>query len=133
MDSAFQYVIDKQISSTANYPYVARNQACQKKGDQYRIERFIDVAATENDVINALINRPVSVAVDASNWSPYKSGIFSNCAKNINHGVLLVGVAQDSFWLVKNSWGTTWGDNGYIRLAPGNTCAILSHVSYPVV
>jgi len=65
----------------------------------------------------------VSVRVDATNWKLYKSGIFSNCDKRINHAVLAVGYS-DFFWVVKNSWGPTWGEVGYIRLAAGDSCAV---------
>ncbi len=75
--------------------------------------------------------KPISVAVDATNWSAYKSGVFNNCKANLNHGVLLVGVS-DQAWKVKNSWGTNWGESGFIRVARGNTCGICNVASYPV-
>jgi C1A family cysteine protease len=72
--------------------------------------------------------RPVAVSVDATNWSKYTGGIFNNCAAaGTNHAVLAFGYDADS-WLVKNSWGTTWGDNGFIRLSLGNTCAVTSKI-----
>lgn len=80
---------------------------------------------------NAIVTWVVSVAVDASNWSTYKGGVFTNCATRLNHGVTLVGMT-DQFWLVKNSWGTTWGETGYIRVARGNTCGICNMASYPL-
>lgn len=92
---------------------------------------YIDLAGCTN-LINALSERPISVAVDASVWSPYRSGILSNCGTQVNHGVLLVGVSDD-FWKIKNSWGTNWGESGFIRLAPGNTCDICSYPSYPIL
>lgn len=84
---------------------------------------------------NALNSRPVSVAVDATNWGQYKNGVFANCAKNVNHGVLAVGYTND-YWKVKNSWGTGWGEDGYIRVSRAgdkNTCAICNYPSFPVV
>ena len=56
----------------------------------------------------------------------------SQCGTAIDHGVLVVG-ATDDYWKVKNSWGASWGENGYIRLARGNTCAVCSYPSYPTV
>ena len=83
---------------------------------------------------NALNSQAISVAVDASDWGYYHSGIFSDCNSEMNHGVLLVGVDNTKkYWLVKNSWGTEWGENGYIRLAKGNTCGICNYPSYPTV
>lgn len=71
---------------------------------------------------------PISICADASNWSLYKSGIFSNCGTSVlNHAILIVGYDVEGNWLVKNSWGTTWGQSGYIWLAPGNTCGLAQH------
>ena len=67
----------------------------------------------------------MAVAVDAGGWSHYSSGIFSNCGTSINHAVLLVGVVRGN-WKIKNSWGTTWGEKGFIRLKSGNTCGVCS-------
>lgn len=83
-------------------------------------------------MIIALQSKPVSVAVDASTWSLYSSGILRICGNNVNHGVLLVGV-DDNAWKIKNSWGTNWGENGYIRIAKGNTCGVCTHGLYPVL
>lgn len=68
--------------------------------------------------------------MDASNWSAYRSGIFNNCATNTNHAVLLVGVLDNGVWKVKNSWGSTWGEQGFIKLSAGNTCGICKYDSY---
>lgn len=80
-------------------------------------------AITCTGLYNALLKGPVSVAVDALFWGFYKDGIFNNCENEVNHGVLVVGVTND-YWLVKNSWGEQWGNNGYIKVKRGNTCSI---------
>jgi len=131
MDSAFDYVKANGIAVTSDYPYVARDQACKKPAARglTTIVGYVDVSGCDS-LLNALSTQPISVAVDASVWSSYKSGILSNCGTNINHGVLLVGVTDD-YWKIKNSWGTSWGETGYIRLKRGNTCAICSYPSYP--
>ena len=88
------------------------------------------------DMETALNSQPIATAADAMNWYLYKSGIFSNCATNANHGVLVVGINnQEGYWLVKNTWGTSWGENGYIRLAKGtgNACGICTYPSYPIL
>lgn len=76
----------------------------------------------------ALNSVPLAIAVDASNWSQYSSGIFSNCASNINHAVVAAGYVSGSHWIVRNSWGTRWGEKGYMRLKTGNTCGALGYV-----
>jgi C1A family cysteine protease len=132
MDSAFDYIADNGIAQESDYPYVARDQACKKTPRALnKIALYVDTPGCDN-MVNALNRNPVSVAVDASNWSPYRGGVFSNCATNVNHGVLLVGVS-DSYWKIKNSWGTGWGESGFIRIARGNTCAICQYPSYPVL
>lgn len=83
------------------------------------------------DLTKALSKQPISVAVDAANWMFYNSGVFSNCGKKLNFMALLVGVVEGN-WKVKNSLGPAWGEKGYIRLAPGDTCAICSIGLYPI-
>jgi cathepsin L len=76
-------------------------------------------------VMNHIVNvGPLSVAVDASGWSFYGGGVFDGCSYDrnieINHAVQLVGYGTDAsegdYWIVRNSWGSRWGENGYIRL-----------------
>lgn len=129
MDNAFKYVIKSGICHESEYEYKAVKQACKKTGGDFKIKGYKDIKNC-NDLANGLSGRPISVAVDATNWSTYKSGVFSNCKTALNHGVLLVGLT-DQYWHVKNSWGTTWGESGYVRLARGNTCGICNSASYP--
>lgn len=131
MDSAFEYIVDHGITTQDQYPYVARDQTCQKDGGAIKLSGYIDVEGC-NNLANAVNSRPVSVAVDSSNWSLYRGGILSACGLNANHGVLVVGYTGD-YWKIKNSWGTYWGENGFIRLAKGNTCAVCSYPSYPTI
>lgn len=131
MDQAFQYVKAKGITTEDQYPYKAVDQKCKIDGGDFKINKIIDVPKANCDsLLNALMIEPISVAVDATNWSSYSSGIFSNCRKNLNHGVLLVGYKSGSNYVVKNSWGTRWGEKGYIRLALQDTCGICDAASY---
>ena len=129
MDNAFKYVRDHGIVQEQEYPYKGVKQACQKNAGDFKISGFTDIKDC-NTLANAVAGRPISVAVDATNWSPYKTGIFNNCKTSLNHGVLLVGVSAES-WKVKNSWGPSWGESGFIRLSRGNTCGICNVASYP--
>jgi len=134
MDSAFDYIIAGGITDTASYPYIAKDQACKTAGGQYKITDYVDIEDCTG-LLNALNGRPISVAVDASTWSSYRSGLLTNCGSNVNHGVLLVG-ATDAYWRIKNSWGASWGESGFIRLgksAKPNICAICNYASYPVL
>jgi cathepsin L len=83
---------------------------------------------------------PVAAAIYASKtFLLYKSGIYNeaNCPTSVNHAVLIVGYGTENgvdYWLVKNSWGTGWGEAGFFRLARGsNKCGIASYATYPVV
>jgi len=129
MDNAFKFVKDHGIVHEDEYPYKAVKQTCSKNAGPFKISGFTDIKNC-NDLASAVVGRPISVAVDATNWSPYKAGVFNNCKASLNHGVLLVGVT-DQYWWVKNSWGTSWGESGYVRLARGNTCGICNVASYP--
>jgi len=129
MDNAFKYVKDHGIVTEDQYPYKAVKQACSKNEGPFKISGFTDITNC-NDLANAITGRPVSVAVDATNWSRYTSGVFNNCATRLNHGVTLVGVT-DQYWRIKNSWATSWGEQGFIRLARGNTCGVCNVASYP--
>lgn len=129
MDNAFKFVKDKGITLEDSYPYKAVKQACAQETGDFKISGFTDIKNCST-LYTALVDRPISVAVDASTWSNYKGGVFSTCNTRLNHGVLLVGSDTKS-WHIKNSWGKTWGEEGYIRLARGNTCGICNAASYP--
>jgi len=116
------YVKDHGLTTSSSYPYTAKTQTCKMDGGSFKIS---SVPTTKGctDLQNAIMNQPTGVSVDANNWSHYSSGIFNNCKTSLDHDVLLVG-ASDQYWKIKNSWGPRWGENGFIRLAMGNTCGV---------
>ena len=122
--SALKYVISNGIASESEYPYVGRDQTCKKQGGSFKISGQSSASGC-NGLTNSINASPVSVTVDATNWSTYRSGVFTNCKTSINHAVLLVGIVGGN-WKIKNSWGTGWGEQGFIRLAGGNTCGVCS-------
>lgn len=131
MDSAFAFIRDRGITTENDYPYIAKTEYCKKSGGDLKIKGFIDVSGCTN-LENALTRQPISVAVDATNWSLYSSGILNDCGTVVNHGVLLVGKAS-TYWKIKNSWGASWGEAGYIRIATGDTCSVCDYPSYPTL
>ncbi|KAL4464683.1 hypothetical protein ABPG74_011244 [Tetrahymena malaccensis] len=138
MDNAFEYIETSPLTTNLNYPYVAVDQACNQTeilGTLYSLSNYTDVQSGNTVQLKQFLQQqPLSIAVDASNWSYYTGGVFSSCQQNLNHGVLLVGYnSTEGSWLVKNSWGTNWGENGYIRLKDGNTCGLANAASYPTV
>lgn len=116
------YVKDKGIASESEYPYTARTQACKIDGGSFKISKVNTVTGCTN-IATAIQSRPIGVSADATNWSRYSSGIFNNCKTSLNHDILLVGLTS-TYYKIKNSWGNSWGENGFIRLAPGNTCGV---------
>lgn len=133
MNSAFEYIDDEGDHTEEDYPYTARDETCKASstsGATVTDNGFVDIAQNDAALESALNEGPVSVAVDASRWSSYRGGIFSSCGTALNHGVLATGYTAD-YWTIKNSWGASWGEKGFMRLAKGNTCGILQVASYP--
>jgi C1A family cysteine protease len=142
MDDAFTWAKKNGgLCTEAAYPYVGKEQTCKTtcaKDSGAAPVSFTDVPASDAAAFEtAVAKQPVSVAIDATTqFQLYKSGVFSsNCGTALNHGVLTVGYTSDA-WIVKNSWGTSWGEQGYIRLARSaggkdGQCGIYLAASYP--
>ncbi|CAK89725.1 unnamed protein product (macronuclear) [Paramecium tetraurelia] len=134
MDSAFEYVADNGLAEAKDYPYTAKDGTCKTsvKRPYTHVQGFTDIDSCD-ELAQAIQERTVSVAVDANPWQFYRSGVLSKCTKNLNHGVVLVGVQADGAWKIRNSWGSSWGEAGHIRLAGGDTCGICAAPSFPIL
>jgi len=142
MDQAFQYIISNNgITTETNYPYTAMDGTCNTQAAAQvasTITGYTDVTSgSESALVNAVAIGPVSVAIEADQacFQFYSSGILNDpsCGTNLDHGVLAVGYSQSGgYWIVKNSWGTSWGMDGYVEIAMGmDECGINTEPSYP--
>jgi cathepsin L len=148
MDQAFTYVEkNKGIDTEASYPYKAENEQCayKAKSSGAQLTGYTDVASGNEAALQSAVASvgPISVAIDASSFTFqfYSSGVYDdtecgNQQENLDHGVTAVGYGtQDGkdYWLVKNSWNTSWGIKGYILMSRNkdNQCGIATDASYP--
>jgi len=144
MDRAFKYVEANGLCSESDYPYTAKDGTC--RSDSCTIQPYTKITGykdvtpkSEPDLGASCDMQPISIAIEAdqTGFQLYKSGVFSGiCGENLDHGVLLVGYGTDTgqdYWKVKNSWGVSWGEKGYIRMIRNkNECGISDEPSYPV-
>jgi len=148
MDLALNYVRDQGIMSAADYPYEAREGSCRFNASR-RVTKVRGslVLPRGNEAILRMalaLRGPLPVAIDAGarSFHAYKSGVYDDraCKSNLrglNHAVLLVGYGTTDlgkdYWLLKNSWGRSWGENGYIRIARNrrNQCGVATYAVLP--
>lgn len=146
--SAFQFVKNSGIQTEEDYPYTASEGYCRNhlNDSMTRVRGFVAIpGGDENKILQTLaFVGPVAVSMDSSqnSFHHYKSGIYHDhyCSSSfMDHAVLIVGYGTDEhqqdYYIVKNSWGPTWGENGYFRLARDhhNHCGIANRASYPIV
>ena len=147
MEGAFKFVIANGQCSLASYPYTAKDGTCQKCSAVVEIASCSDVKPNDQISLKAAVaKQPVAVAIEADTryFQSYSSGILTStsCGTTLDHGVLVVGYGEENgqkYWLVKNSWGTSWGDKGYVKIARSEStndegiCGIAMDPSFPSV
>jgi len=145
MDYAFKYIEEHPLMKEADYPYTGHHNLfskCKYEEDKGvgHVKGFKDVQPKSADQMKAALqNGPVSVAIEAdkSVFQSYRSGVITSrmCGTKLDHGVLAVGYGSsengEDYFLVKNSWGASWGMEGYVKVGANNVCGILMQPSYP--
>lgn len=155
MDNAFSWIMKNNgLCTESDYPYFSGTTksggTCKTSCNNVAgsdIIKYVDVEpSSDAAMMTALAQQPVSVAIEADQreFQLYKSGVFTGaCGTNLDHGVLAVGYGTESgtdFYKIKNSWSSSWGENGYIRIGRGASynkgsgqCGVLLQASYPIV
>ncbi|XP_043231685.1 procathepsin L-like [Amphibalanus amphitrite] len=147
IDTSLSYIINNGgIESEDSYPYTARDGTCSVSGNSVvTLTSYVDVPSeSESDLLDAVATvGPVGVLIDASHHSfqLYSGGVYNepHCSTwRLDHAVLAVGYGTENgqdYWLVKNSWNTDWGMDGYIMMSRNadNQCGIATTASYPIV
>lgn len=159
MGPVFNFAKANDMCKMESYPYVAQAGSCHeskctvgvKKGAYIGWKGLAPVGkivpASYNAMMSAVAQQPVSVSIEADQdvFHHYSSGVVvGNCGQKPDHGVLVVGYGHDDnlkkdYWKIKNSWGLTWGEKGYVRILRGASgtfgrgeCAILNSPAYPI-
>ncbi|KAA3453112.1 ervatamin-B-like [Gossypium australe] len=147
MMNAFEYISQNQgITTEESYPYQQMQETCATQINKVAtINGYQMVPKNDEEaLLKAVTNQPVSVALDGygQSFQFYKGGVFTgDCGNDLTHAVTIVGYGTSeeglNYWLIKNSWGETWGENGYMRIqrdvnTPGGLCGIAMKASYPI-
>jgi len=154
MVKSYKYIIKNGLMPWTDYGYRTELNSrpecklmyarCKFKKKQVvqTIDGYVNIRkGSEKDLMNAVGMRPVSAAIDAHHrpFKLYRSGVFSldACTTHLTHGLLIVGYGtkeERKYWKVKNSWGSTWGNNGYgMVIRDENMCAIGNWANYPII
>ena len=150
MDQAFDYVKKTGgLASSKDYPYVAYDQKCKGTGKKHwcKVTGWTDITKNNQmEMKTAVADGPISVAIEAdtSVFQFYSSGVIdsSACGTTLDHGVAVVGYGKNGnkdMWIVKNSWGKSWGMSGYVLIKRNDAgkdagiCGIASAASYPII
>lgn len=149
MVNGFNYIMDNGLCSESDYPYIAKVQSCHSCNivSGSKIKNCLSLPTNELSLTSTLSQQPVAVAIEADKYvfQFYKSGVITDkCGDNLDHAVLAVGYGHDDklnvdYYKVKNSWGLSWGENGYVRILRNSVstssgmCGIAKMTSIPIM
>lgn len=144
-DYSYKYATGTEQCLESDYPYTSgttgKVSTCHScPGAVSKLSKYVDVkSGDENAMLQATLVNSLAVGICASDkqFQLYSSGVLDfNCCTDTNHAVVVEGFSSENskdYWLVRNSWGTSWGDKGYVKMVRGkNLCTIASMTSYPV-
>jgi C1A family cysteine protease len=147
--NAFHSIIQsKGIVREEDYPYVENKQTCKLNGQiaaAAQITSYANVASNdEQQLLRAVAQQPIATRIKVNNeFKSYSNGVYSgSCGPSFNHEVTIIGYGINEegmkYWLIKNSWGENWGENGYMRLIresgdSGGQCGMAQHAAYPII
>lgn len=148
-DNGFHYVMDMELCSEENYVYTGQRGSCSADVCEgvVTLSGCVDVPSGDQvGLRRAVAQQPVAIAIQADQFvfQHYTGGIITDasCGTELDHAVLIVGYGTEDgldYWLVKNSWGSSWGDNGYVKILRTDSnddvgiCGVAAQASYPVV
>lgn len=145
--TAFDYIVKNGgIAAESDYPYEQSQDSCRNQESVVKMSRYENVpASSEPTLLTAVAKQPIAVGIAVNeNFHLYQSGVYDgNCGDRLNHAVTIIGYGTSNesgtkYWLIKNSWGTSWGENGYMKIArdigiEDGLCGIATMASYPIV
>jgi len=139
--TAYEYIISAGgLETEKDYPYTATDGSCSFDSSKVYATisgwGYATKTDDESEMQTHLVNNgPLSICVDAESWNDYNGGILmaSDCGTSLDHCVDAIGydtTSNSPYWIVRNSWGTGWGENGYIRLQYGqDTCGMATEAT----
>jgi KDEL-tailed cysteine endopeptidase len=147
MEGAFKFIIENGQCAASSYPYTAKDGTCHSCSAVAHATSCSDVKPNDQLSLKAAVSKqPVAVAIEADTkyFQSYSGGVLTSasCGTSLDHGVLAVGYGEENgqkYWLVKNSWGTSWGEQGYVKIGRSEStndagiCGIAMDPSFPTV
>jgi len=147
MEGAFKFIIENGQCAASSYPYTAKDGTCHSCSAVAHATSCSDVKPNDQLSLKAAVaKQPVAVAIEADTkyFQSYSGGVLtsSSCGTSLDHGVLAVGYGEENgqkYWLVKNSWSTSWGEQGYVKIGRSEStndagiCGIAMDPSFPTV
>jgi C1A family cysteine protease len=146
MENAFQYLMEKGCMKEEDYPYVGYDDTCKYDETKVavKIANWTMLADKDEEKMKEFLytNGPLAIAINADPFQYYIGGIIDedewSCdPEGLNHGVVLVGYGSEDgldYWIIRNSWGDYWGEDGYVRVARGKgTCGVNTYVTTAVL